>query len=128
MIRVFALVGLMLIASTVTAANNPSSQLSHVAGGALLAGAVTAIADKYWPDYDRAWTGFTVSTVAGVLSQLYEYSDGTNDANDALLDAASHALGSAIGAYVTHEYILMPVVKKEPSGGTYMGVNAIVKF
>ena len=118
----------MFIAPTVGAANNPSSQLSHVAGGALMAGALTAVGDRYWPKYDRAWFGFTVSTVAGVLSQAYEYADGSNDAGDALLDAVSHALGSGIGAYVTDEYILMPVVRKDSSGGTYMGMNAIVKF
>lgn len=129
--RVFALLGLLLIAPNVAASsgnNSLASELPHVGGGALMAAIVAVIADKYFPQYHRGWAGFNVSTAAGVLSQVYEYSEGTNSTEEALLDAASHAFGSAIGAYLTDQVILMPVVKKDPSGGTFMGMNAVVQY
>lgn len=118
----------MVISYGAFADTNVPSQISHIAGGAFMAGAITAISDKYFPEYDRAWVGFTVSAVAGVLSQYYEYSNDTNTASDALADAASHALGAAIGSIVTDRYILMPVASKNASGDIYLGVNLMAKF
>ncbi|MFT6985340.1 MAG: hypothetical protein ACJAT7_001149 [Psychromonas sp.] len=116
---------LLLLFSTQSNANgsmNVNSQLSHAFGGAITAGALVAISDNYWPEYDRAWMGFTISTVAGGLSQYYEYARGTNDFRNAFADTLAHALGSAIGAYVTDRYILLPVISKTDTE-TYMGVS-----
>lgn len=101
---------------------NTNSELSHVFGGALTAGALVAISDNYWPEYDRAWVGFTVSAVAGGLSQYYEYARGTNDFRNAFADALSHAVGSAIGAYITDQYLLLPVIQ-QTNTDTYVGVS-----
>lgn len=118
----------LLLAQPALAGNGAKSELSHAAGGAIIAGAITAISEDYWPERDRAWVGFTISSVAGVLGQWVEYNDGKNDKDEAALDAAFHVMGSAIGAYVTDNYILMPVVKPQASGDTYMGVTALVRF
>lgn len=89
-----------------------SSQLSHAVGGALLAGAVTKI---YSESENRAWIGFAVSTAAVVLEQSYEISRGANR-NSQIKDMAWHALGSALGAWATDKYLLVPVVTRTSVG------------
>jgi hypothetical protein len=89
-----------------------SSELSHAAGGALLAGAITKI---YSESENRAWIGFAVSTAAVVLEQSYEISRGANR-NSQIKDMAWHALGSALGAWATDKYLLVPVVTRTSVG------------
>ena len=89
-----------------------SSELSHAVGGALLAGAVTKI---YSESENRAWIGFAVSTAAVVLEQSYEISRGANR-NSQIKDMAWHALGSALGAWATDKYLLVPVVTRTSVG------------
>jgi hypothetical protein len=89
-----------------------SSELSHAVGGALLAGAVTKI---YSESENRAWIGFAVSTAAVVLEQGYEISRGANR-NSQIKDMAWHALGSALGAWATDKYLLVPVVTRTSVG------------
>jgi hypothetical protein len=101
---------------------NVNSELSHLAGGAIMAGTIVTLTDNYWPEQNRAWVGFTVSSALGALSQYYEYANGSNDFNNAFMDAASHALGSAIGAYISDQYLLMPVINKS-ADETYVGLS-----
>jgi len=89
-----------------------SSELSHAVGGALLAGVVTKI---YSESENRAWIGFAVSTAAVVLEQGYEISRGANR-NSQIKDMAWHALGSALGAWATDKYLLVPVVTRTSVG------------
>lgn len=89
-----------------------SSELSHAVGGALLAGAVTKI---YSESENRAWIGFAVSTAAVVLEQSYEISRGANRSSQ-IKDMAWHALGSALGAWATDKYLLVPVVTRTSVG------------
>ena len=89
-----------------------SSELSHAVGGALLAGAITKI---YSESENRAWIGFAVSTAAVVLEQSYEISRGANR-NSQIKDMAWHALGSALGAWATDKYLLVPVVTRTSVG------------
>jgi hypothetical protein len=89
-----------------------TSELSHAVGGALLAGAVTQI---YSESENRAWIGFAVSTAAVVLEQGYEISRGANR-NSQILDMAWHAVGSALGAWATDKYLLVPVVTRTSVG------------
>lgn len=50
---------LLCATSALAAGINVPGELSHVAGGALIAGVITAtVADKYWPE-DRGIIGFT---------------------------------------------------------------------
>jgi hypothetical protein len=89
-----------------------TSELSHAAGGALMAGAITHI---YSESENRAWIGFAVSTAAVVLEQSYEISRGANR-NSQIKDMAWHALGSALGAWATDKYLLVPVVTRTSVG------------
>ena len=89
-----------------------SSELSHAAGGALMAGAITHI---YSESENRAWIGFAVSTAAVVIEQSYEISRGANR-NSQIKDMAWHALGSALGAWATDKYLLVPVVTRTSVG------------
>ena len=89
-----------------------TSELSHAAGGALLAGAVTKL---YSESENRAWIGFAVSTAAIVVDQGYEISRGANR-NSQIRDMVWHAAGSALGAWATDKYWLMPVVTRTSVG------------
>jgi hypothetical protein len=89
-----------------------SSELSHAAGGALMAGAITHM---YSESENRAWIGFAVSTAAVVIEQSYEISRGANR-NSQIKDMAWHALGSALGAWATDKYLLVPVVTRTSVG------------
>lgn len=89
-----------------------------------MAGGITAVVDRYYPEYrsDRGMIGFGVSSIAIVAEQGIELALHGN-ARGQLLDAASHIAGSALGAYVTDQYILSPVVQNSASEGKYIGLN-----
>lgn len=82
----------------------------------MLAGAITGY---YSESENRAWIGFAVSTSAVVLEQSYEISRGANRKSQ-ILDMAWHAVGSAMGAWATDKYVLMPVVTRTSVGMVYM--------
>ena len=130
MLRIVFILGLLLFSSGSKAQGNNSfsSEVSHFAGGMVAAGAMVVVSDYYWPEQNRAWLGFTVSAVAGGLAELYQYSRDENTAENALLDAASHALGSAVGAYITDQYILSPVIRVDEGKGTFVGLRASFVF
>jgi hypothetical protein len=114
----------MLITSNVYATDCFNSEAAHFAFGAVMGGGITAVVDNYFPEYreHRAMIGFGVSSVGAVLESAYEYSINGNGKNQAI-DALSHIAGSALGAYVTDEYILEPVVQTSGSEGRYIGIN-----
>lgn len=89
-----------------------TSELSHAVGGALMAGAITHI---YSESENRAWIGFAVSTAAIVLEQGYHIAHGANR-NSQIKDMAWHAVGSALGAWATDKYLLVPVVTRTSVG------------
>ena len=63
-----------------------------------------------------------ISSAAIVIESSIQYSENKDGKNQAI-DAASHIIGSAIGAYVTDKYILTPVVHKT-ADGTSIGLQA----
>jgi hypothetical protein len=89
----------------------------------LLAGGITYLADEYSsvPEY-RGWIGFGLSSALGVIGELLS---GSNSSG---LDMASHAVGSAIGAFVTDKWILQPVVKRENAVSSCYGVELNLGF
>lgn len=89
-----------------------SSELAHVAGGALLAGAVTRY---YSESEDRAWIGFAVSSAGIVLSESVQISRGAKRSS-AYLDMASHIAGAAWGAWWMDRYGLVPVIGRQSVG------------
>lgn len=114
---------------TLNASNSVGSEASHFAGGAVMAGGITAIVDNYYPEYqsDRGMIGFGISSIAIIAEQSVEYAINGN-ASGQLLDAAAHIVGSALGSFITDEYILAPVVKDSPKDGTFVGLNVHHSF
>lgn len=101
-----------------------SSELSHTLAGALMAGASTAIADRYWPEH-RALVGFSVSVTAGVLGEVY---DSTRpNGKFSFLDVAVTAAGAALGTLGTDKLILSPAVSRELTS-RYYGLVAGCRF
>jgi hypothetical protein len=105
-------IALLFCAAHSHAYDGLTSELSHAAGGALLAGAVTKM---YSESENRVWIGFAVSTAAVVLEQGYQISRGANR-NSQIKDMAWHAVGSALGAWATDKYLLVPVVTRTSVG------------
>lgn len=106
-----------------------ASESSHFIGGAVMAGGITAVVDHYYPEYrsERGMIGFEVSSIAIIAEQSIEYAMN-GDARGQLLDAASHIAGSALGAYVTDQYLLSPVVQNSASEGKYVGLALQHRF
>lgn len=100
-----------------------ASESSHFVGGAVMAGGITAVVDHYYPEYrsERGMIGFEVSSVAIIAEQSLEYAMN-GDARGQLLDAVSHIAGSALGVYVTDQYLLSPVIQNSQSEGKYVGL------
>ena len=104
-----------LLVGSAHAYDGLTSELSHAAGGALLASAVTRF---YSESENRAWIGFALSTSAIVLESAYQISRGAKRSSQ-LLDIGSHAAGAALGAWVTDKYVLMPVIGRSYVGFIY---------
>lgn len=106
-----------------------TSEASHFAGGAVMAGGITAVVDSYYPEYksERGMLGFEISSIAIIAEQSVEYAINGN-ARGQLLDALSHIAGSALGAFVTDKYFLLPVIKDSASDGKYVGLNVQHNF
>ena len=91
-----------------------TSEMSHVIGGGLMAGYIT---HRYSESEYRSWIGFEVSTAIIVVEQNYEISKSGNRSSQQL-DMVAHALGSAIGAWYTDKYLLIPTIKRNYLGLT----------
>lgn len=102
----------LILAVQARAYDGLSSELSHAAGGALMAGVVTQM---YGTSEHRAWIGFAVSSAAVVVEQGYEISRGARRSSQ-VLDMAAHTLGAALGAWYSDKYLLMPVVSSRSVG------------
>jgi hypothetical protein len=109
--------------------NSVQSEMSHAVGGVVMAGGITWAVDRYYPEYreNRGVIGFGVSTVAIFAEQGVEYALHGN-AWGQLLDATSHMVGSAIGAWGTDRYILSPVVTNSSAKGKYIGLEVRGSF
>lgn len=107
-----ALLACVLLSGPSQAYDGLSSQISHVAGGALLAGVVT---HHFEGSEHRAWIGFAASTAGIILTERANYSK-PDRRHGAQLDVASHALGAALGAWSTDKYWLTPFVSSRHVG------------
>lgn len=96
------------------ASDSFTSEMSHVVGGGVMAGYIT---HRYSDSEYRSWIGFGVSTAIIVVEQNYEISKSGKRSSQQL-DMVAHALGSAIGAWYTDKYLLMPIVKRNYLGLT----------
>jgi hypothetical protein len=103
-----------LSASPCYASDGFTSEFSHLASGAAMAGYITHL---YGDSENRAWIGFGISTVIVIAEQNYEIAK-TGKRSSQQLDMAAHAIGSALGAWYTDKYLLLPVIKRNSVGFT----------
>jgi hypothetical protein len=108
-------------AGQASANDNIKSEMGHAIFGGVVAGAVTWGVSDRWPEH-RALVGFAASASLGVLTEA------TSRNGFSALDAGSNALGAAIGALVTDEYLLAPVIKREAGHTSYIGVTFVKTF
>jgi len=102
----------LVAVSSCQAYDGLSSELSHMAGGALMAGAFTQL---YSDSPERRLIGFGLSAAAVVLVEGVNISRGANRSSQ-YLDMASHTLGAALGAWYTDKYLLVPVIQPHKVG------------
>lgn len=114
----------MLFAAVLNANDSFNSEISHVIGGMVITGGITAAVDRYYPEYrqDRGWIGFGLSS-AGMIAFESVTVALRGDLRGQLLDVASHVTGSALGAFVTDRYFLSPVLQDSASEGKYIGLT-----
>lgn len=62
--------------------------------------------------------GFAASTAAGILVESASIARGGKRSSQ-YLDMASHAIGSAIGAWYSDRYLLVPVISRSSVGVVY---------
>jgi hypothetical protein len=97
-----------------SASDSFTSEMSHVISGAAIAGYIT---HRYSESEYRSWIGIGVSTAIVIAEQNYEISKVGNRSSQQL-DMVAHALGSALGAWYTDKYLLVPLIKKSYVGLT----------
>ena len=103
-----------------SASDSFTSEMSHVISGAAIAGYIT---HRYSESEYRSWIGFGVSTAIVIAEQNYEISKAGNRSSQQL-DMVAHALGSALGAWYTDKYLLVPLIKRNFVGLTvYIPIN-----
>jgi hypothetical protein len=113
-ISAWAFCAIALLTTPCFASVSLTSELSHAAGGAVMAGYISHL---YAESENRAWIGFGISTALVIAEQSYEISKTGNRSSNQL-DMAAHAIGSAIGAWYTDKYLLVPIVKRNSFGLT----------
>lgn len=122
--KITLLIATTLMITQLEANTSVSSEMSHFVGGAVMAGGIAAVVDSYYPEYkeNRRMIGFWISSAAVIAEQGVEYALH-GDAKGQALDAISHMAGSALGAFVTDQYILSPVIKDSSTTGNYVGLT-----
>lgn len=103
-----------LNASSCLASDSFTSEFSHLASGAAMAGYITHI---YAESDHRAWIGFGISTAVIVAEQNYEIRKNGRRSSQQL-DMVAHALGSALGAWYADKYLILPNVTQHAIGFT----------
>lgn len=112
--------GMFFNTQAVASEINVPGESSHLVGGTVIAAASTAVADRYWPEH-RALIGFSISTIFIIAAEGIQMTRGEKFSYS-LLDVASHTCGAAMGSMVTDRFILMPIVKQDSTGSTYIGI------
>lgn len=120
--------GYLIFATSALAGINWQGESSHAAGGALLAGAITAtVGDKYWPEH-RAIIGFSASTAEVLIGEGYQMITQGEQFTSSLQDVIAHTIGAIIGATITDRYILMPFVEHGPKNSSQFGMFMQMSF
>lgn len=121
----FYIIVLMVLTSfsSIHANDSFNSEMSHFIGGGVMAGGVTATISRYYPEYreERGTIGFGVSSAAIIAFESVTVALSGN-AKGQLLDIVSHISGSVLGAFLTDQCILSPVVSSSLTEGKYLGL------
>ena len=114
-----------LLPASARANDSAFSELSHVAGNAVIAGATTVVVDQYYPTIQHpARFGFIVSASEALLAEIATRATG---GKFSLLDVAAGTIGAAVGAYATHQWYIEPRVVTQKGDTTY-GIVATRHF
>ncbi len=116
----------VLFTTILTANESFNSEISHFGGGVVIAGALTAVGDHFYPE-NRAMFGFGASCAGFALEEIVVTAKHGNLWGN-LLDIAAHTAGSALGAVITDKYLLTPVVSQNEINGNYVGIYARIPF
>lgn len=118
----------LLIANPATAAFvNMEGESCHLAGGALIAGAIAGtIANDYWPE-SRGIIGFTCSTVTVLIGEGIQMTEG-EEFSSSLQDIVAHTIGAIIGATITDRYFLNPVMESDSASNPKIGIVIHCRF
>lgn len=117
-----AAIALALNAGSAHANESFGSEISHFIAGGVIAGTATAVADHYGVQ-ERGWVGFGVSVgISFVFEAVQIAANGSSQVGPSALDFFTNMAGSAIGAWVTDQYILQPVVTRDAAGHTAVGL------
>ena len=119
----------LLLTTQLSANESVKSEISHMAGGALIAGSIATVIERYYPEHraERRKLAFKISSVAFTVFEGITIIDNGN-ASGQLLDIASHVAGSALGAWATDKYILTPLQTQAPTNAKYHGVSVQYSF
>ena len=90
-----------------------TSEFSHAAGGAIMAGSITKIFED---SPNRVLIGAGISSAVSFLAESHQVLSKDAKVSSSLLDFGSHALGSIVGAWVSDKYLLTPVIARSYSG------------
>jgi uncharacterized membrane protein len=107
------LIILFAIASNSYAYDGFTSEVSHAAGGAVMAGAITKIFED---SPNRLLISVGASSTVSFLAESRQIFSKDAKVSSSLLDFSSHALGSVLGAWVTDSYLLTPIITRTYSG------------
>ncbi len=119
---------LMLGCGAARANDSFGSEFSHFVTGAAIASAATAVASHYELE-DRGWIGFWTSVGISFVEEAAQVaSNGSSQLRGSALDFGSNLLGAALGAWVTDRYLLQPMVTRDATGHSSVGVALRMKF
>ena len=104
---------MLVIANNSYAYDGFTSEFSHVAGGAIMAGAITKLFED---SPHRLLIGVSASSAVSFLAESRQVLSKDAKVSSSLLDFGSHALGSVVGAWVSDKYLLTPVITRSYSG------------
>jgi hypothetical protein len=123
----YCLAVLLMSAQALAYQTNVPGESAHVLGGAIIAGATTAVADKFWPEH-RALIGFSVSFAVGIIGESFDRFKHDEQYPHIFEDIVFNTAGAAIGALITDKFILSPVIVREKAENPYYGLALWYSF
>jgi hypothetical protein len=108
--------------------NGVNSEISHVASGAAIAAAVTAVADRFGAE-DRRWVGFATTVGISLVEEgVQVLTTGPRQIGPSAMDFVATFFGATFGAWATDRYLLTPVVTRDAAGHRAFGVAMRMSF